>query len=82
LEDGFGVVALDSILCMDWREDVVVSWERAGDSSGGDGRISSAEMATSNLRLSSIVPRLAAVAGRPSLAESSSSASSIPWAKL
>jgi hypothetical protein len=63
-------------------DDVVVSWERAGDSSGGEARISSAETATSNLRLSSIVPRLAAVAGRPSLAVSSISASSSPWATL
>lgn len=59
-----------------WIEVVVV------ESSGGEAWTSSAETATSNLKLSSIVPRLAAVAGRPSLAASSISGSSIPCATL
>lgn len=50
--------------------------------SGGEAWISSADMATSNLRLSSIVPRLAAVPGRPSLAASSSVSSMMPFAML
>lgn len=79
----FGWTEVGSMLDDVWDgvSDASESRMAAGDSSGGDGvRISSADTETSNLRLSSIVPRLAAVPGRPSLA--ASSISSIPWAML
>jgi hypothetical protein len=59
-----------------------VTWMDIGGSSGGEACTSSADTATSNFRLSNIVPRLAAVAGRPSLALSSMSESVIPCEKL
>lgn len=75
---------VDSMYDEDWDgvSDASESRMTAGGSSSSDGvRISSADTDTSNLKLSNIVLRLAAVAGRPMLAESSS-ISSIPWAML